>query len=174
MKTIIVLAHPNIEQSVVNKAWVEALAKNNSEVKVHDIYKTYPDWNINVQAEQQLLEQYDRILFQYPLYWYNMPPLLKKWFDEVFAYGWAYGSEGGKLGGKSIGAVVSTGGVEGAYTKDAFGEVSSFLNQIEGTAKFVKANYDSFHVFHGALSPDAGDRLPENVEQYLRYVTKSE
>lgn len=173
MKTIIILAHPNIEQSVVNKTWIEALAKNNPEVKVHDIYKTYPDWKIDVAAEQQLLEQYDKIIVQYPLYWYNMPPLLKKWFDEVFAYGWSYGSTGDKLVGKKLGVVVSTGGIESAYTKDNYGEITSFLNQIEATAKFVRASYDSFHVFYGALSPDAGDRLAENTEQYLQYVTKS-
>lgn len=172
MKTIVILAHPNIEGSVINKTWVEALAKNNSEVKVHDIYKTYSDWNIDVVAEQQLLEKYDRIIFQYPLYWYNMPPLLKKWFDEVFTYGWSYGTGGDKLEGKTIGLAVSTGGAESAYTKEVYGEVSEFLKQIPATAKFVKAKFDSYHIFHGALSPDAGDRLVENTQQYLEYVAK--
>ena len=173
MKTIVILAHPNIEQSTVNKTWVDALSKNSAEVGVHDIYKTYPDWNIDVAAEQQLLEKYDRIVFQYPIYWYNMPPLLKKWFDEVFAYGWCYGANGDKLEKKNIGLVVSTGGVEGAYTKEVYGEISTFVKQIEATAKFVRANFDSFHVFHGALSPDASERLGKNTEEYLQYVTKA-
>lgn len=172
MKTIVILAHPNIDGSIVNKAWVDALAKDNSDVKVHDIYKAYPNWNIDVAAEQKLLEQYDKVVFQYPLYWYNMPPLLKKWFDEVFSYGWAYGSTGGQLEGKTFGLVISTGGVENAYTDDVYGEISAQIKPIESTAKFVKAKYDSLHVFHGALSPDANERLGKNVEQYLQYVNK--
>lgn len=123
MKTIVLLAHPNIEQSTVNKAWVDALAKNNPEIRIHNIYKAYPDWNIDVLAEQKVLENYDRIIFQYPVYWYNMPPLLKKWFDEVFAYGWCYGPGGEKLTGKKIGVAISTGGIESVYTKDGYGDI---------------------------------------------------
>jgi putative NADPH-quinone reductase len=46
---------------------VEALAASHPEVKVHIIYKAYPDWNIDVEAEQKLLEEYDRIIFEYPI-----------------------------------------------------------------------------------------------------------
>lgn len=171
MKIIIILAHPNINQSVVNKAWVEAVEKNNPDITVHDIYKSYPDWNIDVVAEQVLLEKYDRIIFQYPLYWYNMPPLLKKWFDEVFAYGWAYGSTGGKLAGKELGLAVSTGGVETAYVEDVYGTLSQILKPLESTAKFVNAKYISYHTFYGALAPDAPDRLQKNAEDYIKFLT---
>lgn len=172
MKTIIILAHPNIEQSIINKTWIEALAKSNPEVTVHDIYKAYPDWNIDVIAEQVELEKYDRIVFQYPLYWYAIPPLLKKWLDEVFAYGWAYGSAGGVLEGKDIRLAVSTGGVEEAYTESSYGTMAQILKPMESTAHFVKAKYGSFHVFHGALSPDAKDRLSANVKEYIDFVSK--
>lgn len=170
MKTIIILAHPNIEQSVVNKTWIEALAKSNPEIKVHNIYQKYPNWNIDVSAEQALLEQYDRIIFQYPLQWYSVTPLLKKWLDDVLAYGWAYGGDQYKLAGKKIGAAISTGGVESAYTKDGYGTIDEFAKPIEATARFVKAEYDSLHVFHGSLSPDAKERLTENVNKYLEYI----
>lgn len=173
MKTIVIVAHPNIEESTVNKAWIEALTKESPDVKIHNIYKAYPDWNIDVTAEQLQLEGYDKIVFQYPFYWYSMPPLLKKWFDEVFAYGWAYGGNGGKLAGKNFGLAVSTGGLESAYAEDFYGEISALVKPIEATAKFVKANYESLHVFHGALSPDANDRLNKNVEQYVQYVNKA-
>lgn len=172
MKTIIILAHPNIEQSVVNKAWKEALEEANSEVKVHDIYKTYPDWKINVEAEQQLLSGYDRIIFQYPIYWFGMPPLLKKWMDDVLTYGWAYGASYA-FEGKEFGVAVSTGGNDEAYTlggADSF-PITTYLSPIEGGAKYLHAKYLGYHVFHGALYPDAAERLQNNVGEFVKYVT---
>jgi glutathione-regulated potassium-efflux system ancillary protein KefG len=62
-----------------------------------------------------------------------MPPLLKKWFDEVLTYGWAYGSAY-KLEGKEFGVAVSTGGVEEAYTlggADSY-PITTYISPIEG------------------------------------------
>nr|WP_260506727.1 NAD(P)H-dependent oxidoreductase [Brevibacillus brevis] len=81
---------------LVHQRWKEELLQYPNDITIHEIYKEYPDWNIDVPREQQLLEAYDHVIFQFPLYWYSYPPLLKKWFDDVFAYGWAYGSNGDK------------------------------------------------------------------------------
>lgn len=172
MKTIVILAHPNIEQSNVNKAWIQALNKKNLDVKVHNIYQTYPDWNIDVVVEQAQLEGYDRIILQYPLFWYSTPPLLKKWVDEVFAYGWAYGSSGNKLAGKEFGLAVSTGGVEDVYNESVYGTMSQVLRPMKSTAKFINSKYIGSHIFHGALAPDAQERLGVNAEQYVDFITK--
>ncbi|WP_321332374.1 NAD(P)H-dependent oxidoreductase [uncultured Bacteroides sp.] len=173
MKTIIILAHPNIEQSHINKSWIEALKASNPEIKIHDIYKTYPDWNIDAVAEQTLLEQYDRIILEYPIQWYNMTPLLKKWLDDVFLMGWCYGS-GDKLKGKEIGLAVSTAGIEEAYTDsdNGFGTMEQLLKSVASTVKFVGGKYISHHIFHGAYQPDVNDRLPENIKQYISFITQ--
>lgn len=172
MKTLIILAHPNIQQSVVNKSWIEALQKTLPEVKVHDIYSQYPDWNIDIEAEQTLLSAYDRIIFQYPIYWYSVPPLLKKWLDDVLAYGWAYGSTGGKLKDKEFGLAVSTGGAKEAYTPEAYGTINEFLKPMLASIKFIQGQSIGFHVFHGALSPDAQERLELDLNPYLAFIKK--
>ena len=174
MKTIVILAHPNIEQSHVNKVWSEALVKSNPEITVHNIYKTYPDGKIDVVAEQLLLEESDRIIFQYPFFWYNMPPLLKKWFDDVFAMGWAYGENGNKLAGKEIGIAVSTAGLEEVYDEktNIYGTIEELLKPLESTVKFVKGKFISYHTFHGAYTLDASERLLENTKQYIKFVTQ--
>lgn len=96
MKTLVLIAHPHIESSRVNKKWKES-ALNQTDLTVHDLYETYCDQPIDVKVEQQLLLAHDRIVFQFPLYWYSSPPLLKQWFDEVFTFGWAHGPGGTKL-----------------------------------------------------------------------------
>ena len=82
MKTLVILAHPNIEASRVNRRLIEEVRKH-SEITVHELYSSYHDWVIDVPREQVLLESHDRIVFQFPLYWYSTPPLLKKWQDDV-------------------------------------------------------------------------------------------
>lgn len=172
MKTIIILAHPHIGQSYVNKSRIEALSKSNPEVKVHDLYQTYPDWNIDVAAEQALLIQYDRIIFQYPFHWYNMPPLLKKWLDEVFLQGWAYGQGGENLAGKEIGVAISTAGISDVYTNDGFGTIDQLLKPMASTAKFVGAKYIGSHAFLGAYTPDAAERLANDLKEYTQFITQ--
>lgn len=76
MSTLVIIAHPNMTQSKVNKAWKLALQQRD-EVTVHDLYSIYPNEVIDIEAEQQLLEQYETIIFQFPLYWYSYPPLFK-------------------------------------------------------------------------------------------------
>lgn len=175
MKTLIILAHPNIEQSVVNKTWIASLPAGSADVHVHDLYKIYPDWKIDVAAEQKLMESHDRIILQFPIFWFNMPPLLKKWIDEVFTYGWCYGPGGDKLEGKEIGAAVSTGGPEFAYQMDGQNAypLGHYLSFMGGITKFVRGKHKHFHVFYGALSGDPiEEALKENSKKYVAYVTK--
>jgi NAD(P)H dehydrogenase (quinone) len=44
-----------------------------------------------VAAEQDKLLWSDAVIFQFPLWWFSMPAILKGWVDRVFAYGFAYG-----------------------------------------------------------------------------------
>lgn len=45
----------------------------------------------DVRAEQEKLLWADTIIFQFPLWWYTMPAILKGWVDRVFTYRFAYG-----------------------------------------------------------------------------------
>ncbi|MFJ5707995.1 NAD(P)H-dependent oxidoreductase [Streptomyces sp. NPDC093105] len=45
----------------------------------------------DVLAEQEKLLWADTIVFQFPLWWYTMPAILKGWVDRVFTYRFAYG-----------------------------------------------------------------------------------
>lgn len=45
----------------------------------------------DVKAEQANLLWADTVIFQFPLWWFSMPAILKGWFDRVYALGFAYG-----------------------------------------------------------------------------------
>lgn len=123
MKTLVLVFHPDLTTSRVNKQLALAM-RNQNDVTVHDVYQAYPDEKIDVQAEQTLLEAHDRIILQFPLYWYSTPPLLKKWQDVVLKYGWAYGSTGKKLQEKELLLAVTAGDAEENFTPNGAAQFS--------------------------------------------------
>lgn len=40
-----------------------------------------------LQSGAGIAEQYDRIVLQFPLYWYMPPAIMKMWMDTVWAEG---------------------------------------------------------------------------------------
>jgi NAD(P)H dehydrogenase (quinone) len=48
----------------------------------------------DIASEQGKLLAADAVIFQFPLWWFGMPAILKGWVDRVFAYGLAYGFKG--------------------------------------------------------------------------------
>lgn len=134
MKIMIIIAHPDLRSSRANQAFAKEL-RDHKDVSVRDLYEEYPNWQIDVEKEQQLLLQYDRIVFQFPFYWYSCPPLLKKWFDDVLTYGWAFGTGGDHLKGKQFMVATTTGGTENAYRSggDNWFTISELLRPIQRT-----------------------------------------
>lgn len=142
MKIMVIIAHPNLGESRANRALVQQ-SKLNENVDVRDLYKEYPDWNIDVDREQKLLLQYDRIVIQFPFYWYSCPPLLKKWFDDVLTSGWAYGPDGNNLKDKEFMLATTAAGPEHGYRAGGvYGfTVSELLRPIQATLDWCKVKY---------------------------------
>lgn len=73
----------------------------------------------DVEKEQQLVESHGNLVLQFLIYWFNCPPLLKQWLDDVLAYGWAYGSNGGdKLKNRKAALAVSVGIQQEDYSEE--------------------------------------------------------
>lgn len=82
---------------------------------------TQPD---DIRAEQAKLAAADAVVFQFPLWWFGMPAIMKGWIERVFAYGLAYGYKGagnthrygeGGLAGKRAILSVTMGGPASDY-----------------------------------------------------------
>lgn len=116
MKTLVIISHPSIDESGSQQFLIQTLSDRSLEqVTLHPLEKTYPDGVIDVKHEQELLKSHDRIIFQFPFYWYSSPPLLKHWQDEVLTEHFAFGYRGNKLEGKELGLVLSIGLSEKEY-----------------------------------------------------------
>ena len=126
-------------------------------MQVHDLYETYPDFDIAVPREKSLLAEAELVVFQHPIQWYGMPSLLKEWVDVVLEEGWAYGPNGNALHGKDFWLVASAGGVHESYRADgqhghAF---EAFLPPFQQTAQLCGMRWLPPLVLHGAQQVDA-------------------
>lgn len=170
MKTLIIVAHPDLENSRINRA-LAGIAEEQPDTTVHKLYEAYPDWKIDVAFEQSLLDRHDRIVFQYPLYWYSTPPLLKMWFDEILEYGWAFGPGGDHLKEKEIGIAISTAGTAAAYQPGGSNlfTVRDIAKPMEALANYVSARYLPPFAIHNARHITE-DQIPAIQAAYASHL----
>ncbi len=159
---LILFAHPNLERSRVNRTMRDAVA-GLEQVTVHDLYDAYPDFDIDVAAEQARAEAHHSLVFHHPFYWYSCPAILKEWMDLVLTHGWAYGQDGTALSGKQLMSAVSTGGSVRAYAEGGSTRhtITQFLAPFDQTANLCGMNWQEPFVFHGTH-----DTNNEAIEQH--------
>jgi glutathione-regulated potassium-efflux system ancillary protein KefG len=167
---LVVFAHPALERSRVHRRLLEAI-DGCPGVTVHDLYEVYPDFDIDVRREQERLAAHEAIVLQHPLFWYSAPALVKQWLDLVLEHGWAYGTGGTALAGKTMLAAVSAGGRESAYRPDGLNrrEVREFLAPVEQTARLCGMDWLAPFVVHGthAMEPREIERAAADYRRVL-------
>ncbi|MET0382961.1 MAG: NAD(P)H-dependent oxidoreductase [Burkholderiaceae bacterium] len=150
---LLLVAHPDIARSRVNRALIaQARRLSAGDVEVRDLYALYPDYVIDIDAEQSALAAARAVVWLHPVQWYSMPALMKLWVDEVLAFGWAYGPGGRALAGKCLWLVASAGGTEGSYGEDGsnrFG-FEHFLPAYRQTAALLGMRFLEPNIFFGA------------------------
>ncbi len=82
MTTLLLLAHPDLETSRINRELLKGL-EGLPGLEITDLYALYPNGRIDPEAEIDRLLRADRLVLQFPLFWYSTPPLLKLWEDVV-------------------------------------------------------------------------------------------
>jgi len=147
---LIVFAHPALQKSRVGTVLATAAGQVEG-VHLHDLYETYPDFDIAIKREQSLLEAHDAIVLQHPFYWYSVPALLKEWFDLVLQHGWAYGADGHRLQGKACMTAITCGGGADAYSSKGMNRfpIRDFLAPVEQTARLCGMDWLGPFVVHG-------------------------
>lgn len=90
----------------------------------------------DIAAELEKLRRADFILFNFPIYWFSMPAILKGWIDRVFVSGVCYGGrriyDRGGLAGKRAMLAFSLGGREHMFGPGAIhGDLDTLLRPIE-------------------------------------------
>ncbi|QXI28553.1 NAD(P)H-dependent oxidoreductase [Pseudomonas vanderleydeniana] len=170
MKTLVITSHPYPDQSRVIKALQDA-AVTLPEVTLRNLESLYGQnlGGFDLAAEQKAYEAAERIVFLFPIHWFNLTPMLKAYLNEVWTYGWAFGPQGQALQGKSMQVVVSTGAT--AHTFSHQGLVQSTIEEVltpmKATALYVGMNYLPPLVFHEVVGAS-----PQQVEGFQQQLTE--
>ncbi len=129
----------------------------------------------DIAAEIDKVKWADLIIFNFPIYWYGMPAIMKGWVDRVFVSGFCYGGrriyDKGGLRGKSAMLAISLGGQAHMFGPDGIhGELEVMLQPIlRGMLGYVGLTvlppYVAWHVPY--VSPEA---RVEILEAYRRHL----
>ncbi|MCW8333989.1 NAD(P)H-dependent oxidoreductase [Vibrio paucivorans] len=171
-KVLVLYAHPSQHRSEVNKSLFNA-AQSIDNVTAVDLYAEYPTFNINIDREQQRLVDHDVIIFQFPLYWYSTPAILKEWQDLVLEYGFAYGTDGNALEGKVFFCSATAGGKEEAYQSKGYNHftIRELLHPLEQTASLTGMRYLAPFALFGSRTALEENRIGEHVEKWGQLLT---
>jgi glutathione-regulated potassium-efflux system ancillary protein KefG len=149
-RTLVLLAHPDLASSRVNSALADAV-RDLEGVTVRDLAAVRGPHGFDAAGEQRLLVGHDRLVLQFPWYWYSVPGLLKEWMDQVLTYGFAYGSAGTALHGKTLQVVTTTGGPGDSYRSGGYNRftMAELMRPIDATAHLCGMPLADPFVVHG-------------------------
>jgi NAD(P)H dehydrogenase (quinone) len=130
----------------------------------------------DIQAEIEKLKWCDLLIFNFPMYWFSVPAIMKGWIDRVFVSGLCYGGkrfydQGGLKGKKSL-LAFTLGGREHMFGKDKIhGEIQTMLRPLmRGSMAYVGLSV--LPPFIGWHVPYISDEDRHSLlEQYQTYLT---
>ena len=166
---LVIYGHPYPRRSRACAALLGAI-RDLPGVEVRALYDLYPDFDIDVQAEQAALERAGLVVWLHPLYWYTAPGLMKHWFDVVLLGGWAHGDDGVALKGKQCLWATTTGDVEKYAVTGAHAHpFEAFVPVVEQTARYCHMKWLEPFVVHGSHEMDDG-KLAEAARHFRKRV----
>lgn len=170
-KTLVLYAHPYPGKSRATQRLLQVLQEQ-ADFEIHSLYERYPDFDIDVQAEQQALQAAQNLVWLSPVYWYGVPALLKHWMDMVLEYGWAYGPGGTVLQGKRCWWIASAGAEQAQYSSQGSHRrpFAEYLAPIEGSALYCGMEWLPPFVVHAFGQADSArqDEICKQLQQTCR------
>lgn len=167
MKTLVIYSHSYQAQSVAGKTILEVL-KRETDYEIRNLEELYPNGVIDIAAEQQALLEADIIVLQHPLFWYSVPAMMKRWQDEVFSFGFAYGIEGIEGGSRLRGKKLVHAFTAAASSKDFSEEMlQASTGALRMSCAFCSLTYAGCIYTLGALSI-TNPNIQRDAEEHAR------
>lgn len=129
----------------------------------------------DIQAELEKLDWCDMLIFQFPLWWFGLPAILKGWVDKVFAQSRIYGNglwyDNGYFKGKRAVCSLTTGGPESMYMPDGLsGDIHQILYPINhGILYFVGFTALPPFLVHAATRA-TDEQRKEHLKRYSEFL----
>ena len=123
----------------------------------------------DVVAEQERLFSADFLIFQFPLWWFGLPAILKGWVERVFAAGLTCGGgrwySNGVFKGKRAMLSLTTGGPPSIYSPRGLnGDMDTLLFPIQHGMLY----FTGFDVLPPFVAYAVARSTPEQRQEYLQ------
>jgi glutathione-regulated potassium-efflux system ancillary protein KefF len=144
MKTLVIVSHPYPENSTVIKA-LQASLEGKSDITVRNLETLYGNHidGFDVEAEKAAYAGADRVVYMFPIHWFNITPMLKAYLNVVWQYGWAFGPDGEALKGKEMLVVTCAGASAETYSAEGLVQctMEDILSPMKACALYVGMTY---------------------------------
>ena len=154
MKTLVIVSHPYLNNSTSIKA-LQNTCVTISDVTVRNLESIYGNNidKIDAGIEQAACAEVERIVFMFPVHWFNLTPMLKAYLNEVWTYGWAFGPEGTALKGKEMLVVTTAGATSNMYSENGLiqSTIQEVLTPMKACALYVGMTYTAPLYFFEAM-----------------------
>ena len=177
MKNLIILAHPNIENSLINKRFLKEAAAQNFTVR--NLAREYPSDEIDGERERAIIKAHDALVLQFPLHNFSSPAILKSWIDATMTYGFAYGRTSEGIRGRAVALAVSAGIKRADYAPS--GRYHFTMEQILAPFElafryYFHANWRGFFAFYGAEETpgvdyqSSAEQIEKGAAEYAEFL----
>lgn len=142
-KILVISGHPDYKRSLANRAILDEFHRLVPEAEIVRLDALYPDFKIDVEAEQRRLVEADTVVFEFPIYWYSAPSLMHRYFEDVLTHGFAYGQSGTALHGKRLVISFTTGTAEKEYSPEGYQHytIDQFMPQFRALGSLCGFDY---------------------------------
>lgn len=164
MKTLIIFAHTFWEESKVNKTLLTSI-EDMQDVVIYNLSTIYKDGKIDVNKELSLLKEASKIIFQFPLFWFSTPALLKEWQDRVLT-AILYGNDKNLLKGKKFQVITTIGGAKSSYDGHHGYALDTLLSPLYSSFKYCGCESMEYFAIFSANTNDL------NLEAYKNAILK--
>lgn len=172
MKNVLIISgHHDLSVSVANRTILAEVATALPDAKIHKLDELYPDYTVDVEAEQKALLEADVIVWQFPFSWYGLPALMKAWLDQVFLWGFAFGSET-QLAGKKFIVSFTAGSPAESYTHESVmrHEIPDYFAPFESTASICKLDLQEPIYTVGMMGDGTEERAKEQAARLIAAI----
>lgn len=184
MKVLTVVSHPR-QESLTNQIahrFIEGLENAGHEAELLDLYReefnpliytidepdhsrTSFEYSYVVHKEMERMNRSDALAFVFPVWWYNIPAMLKGYIDRVWNYNYAYGNS--KLHHERSLWIGLAGGSQEHFAKRKYDTMMDHYLNV-GLADYTGIPHSKVEILYDTLSEDALD--PDKRDNFINQL----
>ncbi|MDU1890528.1 MAG: NAD(P)H-dependent oxidoreductase [Dysgonomonas sp.] len=165
-KVVIILAHPDFNESEANKALLDAVY-NPADV---ELYNLYSEKQYSITDWANILMKASFVIFQFPFFWMSAPSKLKEWQDQMLNTL----AKTPAISGKPFMVVTTTGWSQDSYRsggKIGF-TMDELLRPYQAGMTYAGMIWKTPLIVYGVGTANSAKNISIGVEQYRNIVNQ--